>query len=769
MSKKRATILVVEDDRFMLEGISDLLTLGDVGYDVQVLMAENGRMALDLIAQQPPDLIISDIMMPELDGFELLHRVRQNSAWVHIPVVFITAKGAKKDIHKGRTSGANLYLTKPFKSSEVLDLVRTQLKRAFDRQASRQQSMAELKRSILQILNHEFRTPLTYVTAYYEMLVESLSQMRDEENLQEFLRGIQTGCLRLARLVEDFIQVLELRTGETSHRFMANAQPIANLPQLIRQTITEVQANMPYQQVPIHHEAGPEPPPLIWGDAEALQQIFFRLLQNAVKFTHRRNRQEGSVTITTQVAGDWLEIAFVDEGIGFPPHMKEQLFDLFFQYNRSLLEQQGSGIGLTIAKALVELHGGHIEAENRPDNAGSVFTVRLPLYRPGVTPAFSPPRVVPEGKRLAVVLVVEDDPFLLVGLQELLELFEGAYVLRVMTAKNGRIALSLLAQQKPDLIISDIMMPEMGGYEFLDNVRRNPEWVHIPFIFLTAKGEHSDIHRGLMSGVEEYITKPYDSKELLELVASQLDRHFMVQGAFNQDFEQLKQNILHLITPDFRLPLATVAEYTAELVKEMAEAHTDEDLKQSLYGLREGSTRLSRLVEDLVTLAELETGEAEVAFSLRAQPVRNLGLYWYEVGQKYKTMAQQHGIIIQCPLVLEMPRVFSDGVSLQSGLQRLVELALNYCIDAGYRGTLQMDVTRTTDEVFLSLHLPVALPPEVAAAFQGKGNGSTAVSSLSSRDIRILRGVMALHNGRIDLHTTPDSADITIALPTYQP
>lgn len=768
MSRKRATILVVEDDRFMLEGISDLLTLGDVGYDVQVLMAENGRMALDLMAQQPPDLIISDIMMPELDGFELLNRVRQNSAWVHIPVVFITAKGAKKDIRKGRTSGANLYLTKPFNSSEVLDLVRTQLKRAFDRQASRQQSMAELKRSILQILNHEFRTPLTYVTAYYEMLAESLNQMRDEENLQEFLRGIQAGCLRLARLVEDFIQVLELRTGEASHRFMTNAQPIANLPQLIRQTITEVQANMPYQQLPIHYEAGTEPLPLIWGDAEALQQVFFRLLQNAVKFTHRRNRQEGSVTITTQVAGDWLEIAFIDEGIGFPPHMKEQLFDLFFQYNRGLLEQQGSGIGLTIAKALVELHGGHIEAENRPDNAGSIFTVRLPLYKPDVAPP-APFAAVPQGKRLATILVVEDDPFLLVGLQELLELFEGPYVLRVMTAKNGRVALSLLAQQKPDLIISDIMMPEMGGYEFLDHVRHNPEWVHIPFIFLTAKGERSDIHRGLISGVEEYITKPYDSEELLELVASQLDRHFMVQRAFNQNFEQLKQNILHLITPDFRLPLATVSEYTAELVQEMAEAHTEEDLKRSLYGLKEGSVRLSRLVEDLVILAEMETGEAEVAFSLRAQPVRDLGLYWYEVSQKQQAMAQQHGIVIQCPLVLEMPRVFSDGVSLQSGLQRLLELALTYCIDAGYQGTLPMNVTHTADEVFLSLHLPVALPPEAAAAFQGERNGSTAVSTLPSPDIRILRGVVALHNGRIDLHTTPDSADITIALPTYQP
>ncbi len=763
MTTKPATILLVEDDRSMLEGIRDLLTLVDIGYDIDVITAGNGRIGLENIQQQVPDLIISDIMMPELDGFEFLRRVRQNPEWAHIPVIFLTAKGSKQDIHKGRTSGADLYITKPFNSVEFLELVGSQLDRAFQLQASRQQSLAGLKKSILQILNHEFRTPLTYVTAYYEMLADSMNRLQEDENFQEFLRGIQVGCVRLTRLVEDFIQVLEIRTGEMQAHYEENAQLITNLPQLVRQAISDVQESTSHHQVAILYDPPSSCCPPVYGDVEGLRQLFRRLLQNAVKFTASQKRKEGHVYVTTEVVEKQIKIKFVDEGVGFPPRVKDRLFDLFFQYNREVLEQQGAGTGLTIAKALVELHGGQIEAANRVDEKGSVFTVTLPVFEPGQRQALPVPEQ--EGQRTAKVLVVEDDPHLLVGLQELLEIFDGTYLLSVRTASNGRIGLEALAQQKPDLIISDIMMPEMGGYEFLQKVRQNPDWVQIPFIFLTAKGERDDIHRGRRSGAEEYITKPYDSDELLDLVVTQLDRHFLVQGALNQDFEALKRSILQLITPDFRLPLSTVSEYTAKLVSDMKDVQTDQDLKQSLYGIKDGSKKLSRLVEDLIALAELETGELETAFSLRAQPVRDLGLYLYEAGQAHQLAAEQAGITIQCQLKAEMPQVFSDGVSLQSGLQRLVELAVNYCRKAGYQGKLGLQAKETDSEVHLVVHVPVLVPEADAAAFAG--DGDTAVLPDVDPSIRILQGVVALHNGRIQLQSGAAETDIIIALPIY--
>lgn len=763
MAAKAATILLVEDDRSMLEGIRDLLTLAELGYQVEVLTAGNGRLGLEAVQQHPPDLIISDIMMPELDGFELLQRIRQNPEWVHIPVIFLTARGSKQDIHKGRTSGAELYITKPFDSVELVELVRGQLDRAFQLQESRQQSLAGLKKDILQILNHEFRTPLTYVTAYYEMLADSMSHMQEDENFQEFLRGIQVGCVRLTRLVEDLIQVLEIRTGEMKAKVEANARPIANLPQIMQEAITAVQDATPHYQVPIHFAPVPFCPP-VFGDADRLRQVFVRLLQNAVKFTFSRKRQQGNVYASLQILDREIQIMVVDEGVGFPPHVKERLFDLFFQHNREVLEQQGAGAGLTIAKAVVELHGGRIAAENRPDNLGSIFTLWLPIYVPGLQRVQTPK--TPEVIRAATVLVVEDDVHLLLGLQELLQICEGKYQLTAQIASNGRVGLDMLAQQKPDLIISDIMMPEMGGYEFLAQVRRNPEWVQIPFIFLTAKGERDDIHQGRRSGVEEYITKPYDGDELLDLVVTQLDRHFLVQGALHQDFETLKRDILQLITPDFRLPLSTVSEYSARLVADLAEVKTDQDLKQSLYEIKGGSNKLTRLIEDLITLAELETGEMETAFSLRAGPVRDLGLYLYEAAQTQLAAAEQLGITIQCQLIQEMPYVFSDGVSLQAGLQRLVELLVLYCQQAGYRGPLRLQAVDRKDEAHLIFHAPVSLPQADAVALAS--DGKTAVSADTSPNIRILRGVVALHNGRIQLQPNATGVDIIIALPAYQ-
>ena len=759
------TILLVEDDLSMLEGMRDLLTLVDLeGYDVRVMTAGNGRLGLEALSKHPPDLIVSDIMMPEMDGFEFLRRVRQNANWVHIPVIFLTAKGSKQDIHKGRSSGADLYITKPFNSNEFLELVHGQLDRAFQLNRTRQQFMTGLKKDILQILNHEFRTPLTYVTAYYEMLADSMNRMQEDENFQEFLRGIQVGCVRLTNLVEDFIQVLEIRTGESKKRFQVNAKPIQDLSGLIRQAVTLIEANARDYNVQIHYKAGGALP-LVFGDAQGLQQIFVRLLENAVKFTHSRIRNGGEVYIKTEVVDEQVQIAFVDEGVGFPPQMKDRLFDLFFQHNRVLLEQQGSGTGLTIAKAWVELHGGTIEAENREGEAGSIFTVVLPVYDP--KKEFAASSVLDDGPQLAKVLVVEDDPHLLMGLQELLEIFEGNYRLHVETAENGRLGLEVLEQYAPDLIISDIMMPEMGGYEFMENVRGRPDWVQIPFIFLTAKGEHGDIHRGWRSGAEEYITKPYDSDELLDLVVTQLDRHFQMQNVLAQDFDGLKRNILQLITPDFRLPLSAVSQYSDRLISGMTDVQTDKDLTYSLRNIKEGSVKLTHLVEDLISLAELETGEAETAFALRAQPIRDMGLILYETAQTQIFRANRKGIMIHCEIDDEMPQVYSDGFSISASLTRLLETVVTYCIEVGYQGDLSLQSVRVKDEVHLVVHVPVPLSSAIIKAFTTEKD--TAVSFNVDPGIRILRGIVALHNGRVQLKDTLEGTDIIIALPIYHP
>lgn len=764
-----ATILVVEDDPSMLDGIKDLLQLVDLDYNIQVLTAENGRIGLEVMATKMPDLIISDIMMPEMDGYVFLDRVRQNPAWVHIPFIFLTAKGSKQDIRKGKVSGAERYITKPFDSSEFLELVHGQLTRAFHVRETRQQIMNNLKKDILQILNHEFRTPLTYVTAYYEMLAyemlaDSIGRVQDNDNFYEYLRGIQVGCIRLTKLVEDFIQVIDIRTGTLKTQFAANVQPIYNLDELIQMAIDANRDLSTEHDIQVHYIPSDETL-MVYGYAPGLFEIFSRLLNNALKFTHRQKKQGGHVYITTSHEAGSVHIAFRDKGIGFPLQVRDRLFQLFFQYNRGLFEQQGSGIGLTIARAWADLHKGVIEAVSE-EQKGSTFTVVLPAYNPDLQTVDL--WVQKNDKPKATVLAVEDDPHLLSGLQELLEIYDGKYQFEIYTGENGRVGLELLVKHQPDLIISDIMMPEMGGYEFLDLVRQNPEWVQIPFIFLTAKGERQDIRRGWNSGVEEYITKPYDSDELLELITVQLDKHFRVQDIVTQSFEELKRSILNLITPDFRLPLSSVAQYSEKLFSDMKDVETETQLKESLQEIQNGSLRLTRLVEDIISLAELKTGEADTAFSLRAQPIKNVGILLYDAAQPHMLTAQARGVHIQFALEPEIPYTYSDTSILLGGLQRLVEMGINYC-----EGLIEAEIVLASacvgDEVHLSLQIPVLIPENDKTDFLTEPGEDAKQEVSFTPGISLIRGIVELHHGRILLQEEEDHTHLIIALPVYEP
>jgi signal transduction histidine kinase len=758
------TILLVEDDKSMLYGMSDLLQVVNIDYEITVLMAGNGREALTLMETQTPDLIVSDIMMPLMDGFQFLAEVQKNPTWLNIPFIFLTARGEKHEIHKGRLSGAALYITKPFHSFELLELIKTQLDRKFQLEHTNEQHINNLKKDILQILNHEFRTPLTYVTAYYEMLADSVNKYADTNNFQEYLRGIQAGCIRLTRLIESFITVIELRTGEAQRTFLRHAQPIDNIAELIEETVLSYQSKAAQNGLQIEYTPDANLP-LLYGDPHGLVVVFQQLLDNAIKFSSKRLTPTAGakVEVYTAVSPNELSIAFQDYGVGLPKHVQNQIYDLFIQYNRDQLEQQGAGVGLTIAKGLVELHDGRIELQS-DENVGSTFTVILPIHSEAKQSALSDDHPLTS----ATVLVVEDDQFLLEGLQELLEIYAGPYKLNVFTAINGQKGLEVLTRCTPDLIISDIMMPIMDGFTFLREVRKNPEWVQIPFIFLTAKGERRDIHEGLRSGVEEYITKPYDSDELLGLTVKQLDRNFQMKCAMSHNFDVLKRSIIELITPDFRVPLASVAKYSGEFEQQISEARTDEELKSSLQGIQTSSLRLSRLIEDFISLAELKTGEADMAYDLRVANIPDIGLLLYEIGQMCEHEVTQKGLTLTCPLTNALPEIQGDRATLTICIQRLLDIGLSYYRPSLTGNDVQLTAVQSNQEVLLSIQFPFSLPPEEAAILQqhlATEEFDTLVSSNSAPGLHIVKGYVHLHNGRLRLENTPAHFTFTIALP----
>jgi signal transduction histidine kinase len=765
---RQVKILLVEDDKSMLDGMSDLLQVVDIGYEATVLTAENGLDALDQMHQTVPDLIVSDIMMPKMDGFQFLNTVQQNPDWIHIPFIFLTARGEKHEIHKGRVSGATLYITKPFHSVELLELIKTQLDRKIQLEQTHERSINNLKKDILQILNHEFRTPLTYVTAYFEMLADSVNTYADAENFSEYLRGIQAGCTRLTKLIDGFITVIELRTGELEQSFRQNAHAISNLNEIILNAIHKIQDQAEKQNIEIQFVSNGNSP-TIYGDPHSLTLIIEHLLDNALKFTAPRftRNTDAKVTITAETDNDQFIITIQDNGMGLPASIQNQIFDLFVQHNRDQLEQQGAGIGLTITKGLVELHNGHIMVDSI-ENEGSTFTLTFPVYT-GQQKIQSKNGSPPQN---ASILLVEDDPYLLEGLQELLEIYQGSYKLKVHTASNGLVGLDALQKHQPHLIISDIMMPQMDGYTFLEEVRKKPDWVHIPFIFLTAKGERKDIHHGLLSGVEEYITKPYNSEELLGLVVKQLNRYFRLKRTMSQDFDALKRSILDLITPDFRVPLSSVANYSDQLEQSIQETQTDDELKESLRGIQMSSMRLSGLVEDFIALAELKTGEAQIAHDLHAQEIKDIGLLPYEVGQLYIGKLSNPNIQILSALKDNLPVVQGDRKRLMTCIRRILDYGLSKIhLDDTTQCDIILDVASIDDTIQITHQFPMQLSEASLSILNQHFYGNNVEEldfSLRIPSLSIVKGYVDLHKGQLIVNNEPEQFKITIVIPTVQ-
>lgn len=764
-----ATVLLVEDDESMLNGMHDLLESVEMGFDLTVMTASNGRVGLQRMAEKPPDLIVSDIMMPEMNGYAFLEAVRGNPDWIHIPFIFLTARGEKKEVREGHLSGADLYIIKPFNPTELIELIESQLIKKLRLQDSREEHVDNLKKGILQILNHEFRTPLTYVTAYYEMLADGVSRFASQENFQEYLRGIQTGCVRLTTLVDDLIQVIELRTGEAEQHFEKRAQIVSNLNGILAQAAKMAKAQAADKGVEIRFTAAGTLPP-VFGDPALILDTLNRLIDNGIKFSLGRGVTQRQVSISAASSEGEVRFTVEDKGSGFPERIKSQIFEPFFQYNRELMEQQGAGIGLTIARGLAELHHGRIEVKSVVGE-GSRFDVILPVYNGESLGSQKPLESTSREPIEVTVLIVEDDPHLLEGLKALLEIHTGRYQMNPLTASNGREGLELLWQRQPDLIVSDIMMPVMGGFEFLEQVRLNPDWLQIPFIFLSAKGEQREIHDGLRSGVEGYITKPYDSDELLEYLETQLDRHFQVQGVMVQNFDALKRSILSMVTPDFRLPLSSVSEYSEKLTQGFQDAKTEAELKESLHGIQESSVRLTKLVEDFIALAELKTGEAKEAYNSFAQAIGDLEMIFQEAGNVAQKKAELAKHQIVCFPSEKLPLVFGDSAALTKVIARLAVVGVNQFSLAPGEPIL-FTAAAADASVQLNIEFAVTRKPAnlqwMESILTHAGDDIPETSSYAT-GLSIAKGHIELHQGKLELSYDPaGKCAFIITLPVYR-
>jgi K+-sensing histidine kinase KdpD len=360
----------------LMEGIRDILELN--GY--RVFTATNGVAGLEVLNAQPkpPDLIVSDIMMPRMDGYDFFNAVRARQNWVTIPFIFLTAKGERDDIHRGKRMGAEDYVVKPFDADDLLVAVSAKLDRKKQLDNAWHGEVSDIKHNILTILNHELRTPLTYVVAYADMLHRDADDL-SKDDMRAFLRGINAGAGRLRRLVENFILLVELETGEAENTYNWRKRLFSSYEALLYGIQSKyfdlAQEHGVEVEVAVEENLLP-----VVVDLDYFTAALECLVDNAVKFSDKPGYP---VQIQAFQTGDAVAIAVRDQGRGIPPQELENIFDTFYQINREKYEDQGAGSGLAIVDGVVKLHGGSVDVEST-FGEGSTFVVYLPVVNDGL-------------------------------------------------------------------------------------------------------------------------------------------------------------------------------------------------------------------------------------------------------------------------------------------------------------------------------------------------------------------------------------------------
>ncbi len=356
-------ILIIEDERPLLEEILDILSYE--GFDV--VGASNGREGIERVKEQKPDLIVSDIMMPEMDGYEVLVNIRENPKTFDIPFIFLTAKAAKLDQRRGMDIGADDYLTKPFSNDLLISAIKTRLARRKALAEQYESRVNNLHGTVTHMLPHELRTPLTGILGYSEIMAEDGLTMQGK-TVVTMANAIYSSGMRLYRTVENFLlfaqtEVFLLDPSRLSIMSgMTLKQPHELLKETAERMISQKQRGSDFSmQI--------EPVSEVYCDDRSLKKIVEEILDNAIKFSQK----DTPIALSAWCDGDDYIISVSNEGRGMTAEQIEAIGP-YQQFERERYEQQGAGLGLVISQRLTEFHGGKFKVESVP---GENLTVHI--------------------------------------------------------------------------------------------------------------------------------------------------------------------------------------------------------------------------------------------------------------------------------------------------------------------------------------------------------------------------------------------------------
>jgi two-component system sensor histidine kinase/response regulator len=360
-------ILLIEDEAQIRDNVHELLTLQ--GFDVDT--AANGREGISQALLRQPDLILCDIMMPEVDGFQVLKVVRNNRATANVPFIFLTARAEPADVRRGMSQGADDYLTKPFTFQNLLTAIDTRLKREEQRKADLQSQLDQYKHTLTSVSTHEYNTSLTGIIGFSSLLIDQHEHLTTDD-LVSMAQMIKVCGLRLKRSLDNiqFTDLLQQITPAHPHY----AHYTAGQSGISQELVASVAATIEFRQEKnLTCELSVEGAHLKISE-DNLKKCLEELIDNGFKFS------DGSqnLRLQGQVDGDMYRFVVTNAGQPFDPADKERLAP-YQQFGRSLYEQQGFGLGLSIVKKIVELNGGQLEIA-LPALGVTEAGIRIPLF-----------------------------------------------------------------------------------------------------------------------------------------------------------------------------------------------------------------------------------------------------------------------------------------------------------------------------------------------------------------------------------------------------
>jgi CheY-like chemotaxis protein len=505
-------ILIVDDVPANLKILGDILKLD--GYKVRPV--PSGKLALQVAEKEKPDLILLDIMMPEMDGFEVCRNLKAHETLSEIPIIFISALNDTSDIVNALKSGGVDFITKPFHSEEVSARVKTHLKlhlqsKLLQQQSKELQELIATKDKFFSIISHDLRGPLGGFMSYTEMMAEDCTNFSPCQ-MQEMTLEMSQSAKNIFSLLENLLEWSRMQQGHTAYKpqtvnlFSLTTDCIKTLTDSIRKKELQLEIKIAESHT-------------VFADINMLQSIVRNLVGNAIKFTPTA----GKITLSASLTENNTTVFIVkDSGIGMNQPLLSNLFKLAVNNSRPGTNgEQSSGLGLLLCKEFVEKHCGELWVESE-EGKGSEFFFTLP-DNPDCSSDLdntgnSSEEITDQIKNLKI-LIAEDNELS----ENLIRMLTHAFSNRVFSVNTGSEAVEFcLDNPDLDLIFMDIKMPGLDGFEATRQIRRFNKEVII--IAQTAFGLRGDREKAKNAGCNDFLSKPVNKSDLHALMLKYFHR-----------------------------------------------------------------------------------------------------------------------------------------------------------------------------------------------------------------------------------------------------